>query len=84
MLVPLLAAIQIVHAGFEGARLERVEPVSAAHFRCHLRGDVDQDKRNRQANWYYFRVDGARGQEMLVNPRDVATRTHEWNRTQFH
>ena len=67
MLVPLLAAIQIVHAGFEGARLERVEPVSAAHFRCHLRGDVDQDKRNRQANWYYFRIDGAQGQEITID-----------------
>lgn len=67
MLFPLLAAIQIVYTGFEGARLERVEPVSATHFRCHLRGDVDQDKRNRQANWYYFRVDGAKGQEVTVD-----------------
>ena len=69
MLVPFLAAaaIQIVHTGFEGARLERVEPVTATHFRCHLRGDVDQDGRNRQANWYYFRVDGARGQEVTID-----------------
>jgi hypothetical protein len=67
MLVPLLAAIQIVHTGFEGARLERVEPVSATHFRCHLRGDVDQDHRNRQANWYYFRIDGAKGQEVTID-----------------
>ncbi|MCC6540092.1 MAG: hypothetical protein IT162_21265 [Bryobacterales bacterium] len=64
---PLLAAIQIVHTGFEGARLERVEPVTATHFRAHLRGDVDQDGRNRQANWYSFRIDGARGQEITID-----------------
>lgn len=67
LFVPLLAAIQIVHTGFEGARIERVEPVTPTHFRAHLRGDVDQDGRNRQANWYYFRIDGARGQEITVD-----------------
>ena len=67
MLVPFLAAIQVIHTGFEGARLERVEPVRATHFRCHLRGDVDQDKRNRQANWYYFRIDGAKDQEVIID-----------------
>ncbi len=68
MLAPsLLAAIQVVHSGFAGARLERVEPVTPTHFRCHLRGDVDRDGRNRQANWYYFRIDGAKGQELTVD-----------------
>jgi hypothetical protein len=63
----LAAAIQVVHTGFDGARLERVERVAPAHFRCHLRGDVDQDRRNRQANWYYFRVDGAKGQTLTID-----------------
>ncbi len=63
----VLLAVQIVHTGFEGARLERVEWVSDTQFRCHLKGDVDQDGRNRQANWYYFRVDGAAGREITVD-----------------
>ena len=68
LLGPLLAAaIHVVHSGFEGARLERVEQVAPAHFRCYLRGDVDQDGRNRQANWYYFRIDGARGREVTID-----------------
>lgn len=70
--MPLLAlaaaaVVQIVHTGFDGARLERVEPVTPDHFRCHLRGDVDQDQRNRQANWYYFRIDNAQGRTVTVD-----------------
>jgi len=64
---PLALAIQIVFSGFEGASLERVETVSPTHFRCHVRGDVDQDGRNRQANWYYFRVDGAQNQAVTLD-----------------
>ncbi|MBM3793020.1 MAG: hypothetical protein FJW31_02925 [Acidobacteria bacterium] len=69
LFAPLLAAaaIPIVHTGFEGAQLERVEPVTPTHFRALLRSDVDQDGRNRQANWYYFRIDGARGHEITVD-----------------
>ncbi|MEZ5352132.1 MAG: M14-type cytosolic carboxypeptidase [Bryobacteraceae bacterium] len=65
-MLPLLA-ISVVFSGFEGASLEKVETVSPVHFRCHLRGDVDQDKRNRQANWYYFRIDGARGKAVTID-----------------
>ncbi|MEZ5399961.1 MAG: M14-type cytosolic carboxypeptidase [Bryobacteraceae bacterium] len=66
MMLPLLA-VSIVFSGFEGASLEKVETVSSTHFRCHLRGDTDQDGRNRQANWYYFRVDGARGRAITID-----------------
>jgi hypothetical protein len=65
-MLPLLAAA-IVSSGFEGASLERVEIVSPTHFRCHLRGDTDQDGRNRQANWYYFRLDGAKGRAVTID-----------------
>ncbi len=65
-MIPLLA-VSIVFTGFEGASLQKVETVSPVHFRCHLRGDVDQDGRNRQANWYYFRVEGARGKAVTID-----------------
>jgi hypothetical protein len=65
-----------VFSGFDGASLEKVEPVSATHFRCHVRGDTDQDGRNRQANWYYFRIDGARGRALTI---DLVSLPGEYN-----
>ncbi len=56
-MVLLLAAITF-HTDFEGASLGKVEQTAPGHFLCPLRGEADQDGRNRQANWYYFRVDG--------------------------
>src|SRR5258705_7945198 len=44
---------------FEGGNLNRVEKVAADHFRVMVNGQTDQDGRNRQASWYFFRVDGA-------------------------
>jgi hypothetical protein len=71
----LLAAITI-HTGFEGGSLGRVEQVSPAHFRCHVAGQSDQDGRNRQADWYYFRVDGAKGQQFTL---DLVSLPGEYN-----
>jgi hypothetical protein len=48
-----------IHWDFEGGSLAKVERSGDASFRCHVNGQVDQDERNRQASWYYFRVDGA-------------------------
>ena len=66
MLVPLLAAITI-HWDFEGGSLAKAESAGPAHFRAHLAGQTDRDGRNRQANWYYFRIDGARGQDVVID-----------------
>jgi dienelactone hydrolase len=60
-----------IHTDFEGGRLGRVEQVAPAHFRCGVAGQSDQDGRNRQANWYYFRVDGCRRREVTVDLVDL-------------
>jgi hypothetical protein len=72
-MLPLLlfAAAVTFDAGFEGGSLGAVETIAPDHYRAHLRGDVDQDKWNRQANWYYFRVDGARGRELTIDLVDL-------------
>lgn len=49
-----------VNTDFEGSSIGKVERVSEAHLRIAVKGESDQDGRNRQANWYYFRVDGAK------------------------
>jgi acyl-CoA thioesterase-1 len=60
-----------IRTDFEGGRLGRIERAGEAHFVCGVAGESDQDKRNRQANWYYFRVDGAAGREITVDLVDL-------------
>ncbi|MBV9082570.1 MAG: hypothetical protein JOZ62_07845, partial [Acidobacteriaceae bacterium] len=60
-MILLLAAllVPIIHTDFEGGSLGKVERLSETHLRLAVRGEADQNGRNRQANWYYFRVDQA-------------------------
>ena len=67
---PLLAATT-VHTDFEGGSLGRIEKVSDARFRLGAKGEKDQDGRNRQANWYYFRIDGAPKRELILDIVDL-------------
>ncbi len=60
-----------IDTNFEGGRLGRIERLAETHFRCHLAGEVDQAKRNRQANWYYFRLDNAAGREVTIDLVDL-------------
>lgn len=53
MLALLLAAVTVSIA-FEGGSLGKVEIVAPDHLRCAVKGQADQNGRNRQANWYYF------------------------------
>jgi Cytosolic carboxypeptidase N-terminal domain/Zinc carboxypeptidase len=68
--LPIAAAVS-VHTDFEGGALGRIEQVSPTHFRLGMKGEKDQDGRNRQANWYYFRVDGADGKELTFDMIDL-------------
>lgn len=67
-----LPAEVTVRADFPGGSIGEVERVAPAHLRCSVKGETDQDKRNRQASWYYFRVDGARGREIIIDLVDLA------------
>lgn len=68
LLLPLAAACSSISvtADFEGGSVGKVEQVSGTHFRCGVAGQADQDNRNRQASWYYFRIDGAKGKEITI------------------
>jgi hypothetical protein len=59
LLAAMLLPSATIHTDFEGGTLGSIEKVSETHFRLAVKGESDQDGRNRQANWYYFRVDGA-------------------------
>ncbi|MBK5290614.1 MAG: hypothetical protein JJE04_02835 [Acidobacteriia bacterium] len=78
MLFPFLLAAITFHIDFEGASLGKVEQTSPGHFICPVRGEADQDGRNRQANWYYFRVDGAARGALTI---DLTNLVGEYNYT---
>ena len=59
MILLLAALLPAIHTDFEGGCLGKIEKVTPSHFRLSVKGESDQDGRNRQANWYYFRVDNA-------------------------
>ncbi|HEV3027205.1 MAG TPA: M14-type cytosolic carboxypeptidase, partial [Planctomycetota bacterium] len=60
-----------ISTDFEGGCLANVEKMSEARFRCAIPGQADHEGRNRQASWYYFRVDGAKGREVTVVLTDL-------------
>jgi hypothetical protein len=65
-----------IHTDFEGGSLGKIEKVSNVHFRLAVKGESDQDGRNRQANWYYFRVDGVSSQPLTL---DIVNLPGEYN-----
>lgn len=66
-LLPLAACSGIaIRTDFEGGSLGKIEQVSETRFRCAVAGQADQDGRNRQASWYSFRLDGAKGREVTI------------------
>jgi hypothetical protein len=56
-----------IHADFEGGSIGHVEQLSPTHFRVAVKGESDQNGRNRQASWYYFRVDDAPRSELIFD-----------------
>ena len=55
---------------FEGGSLGRIEKLGDAQFRCFVEGQYDERGRNRQASWYYFRMDGVRGRDVTLTLTD--------------
>lgn len=51
---------------FEGGSLGTIEAIGESEFRCHVKGQQDEHGRNRQASWYSFRIDGARGRDLTL------------------
>lgn len=55
-----------VSTNFEAGRIGRVERIRENHLRCEVPGETDQDGRNRQPSWFYFRLDGVAGRELTL------------------
>lgn len=73
-MVALLLAFLVapVFTDFPGGSAGGVEWLAENHVVISVEGQVDQDGRNREANWFYFRVDGYPKQELLIELSDLA------------
>ena len=54
------------NAAFEGGAIGPVEVVGETVFRVHVPGQQDERGRNRQATWFYFRMDNVRGRDLTI------------------
>ncbi len=70
-MLALLLATVTVSAAFEGGSLGKVDYLAPNHIRCAVRGQADQNHRNRQASWYYFRLDGLPQGEFQIDFVDL-------------
>ncbi len=59
------------YTDFEAGSLGDVQQLSAHHWQCAVAGETDADHRNRQASWYYFRVEGARDSTLTIDLTDL-------------
>ncbi len=58
------------NAEFEGGSLGAVERLGEGAYRCRVKGQRDERGRNRQASWYFFRMDGVRGRDLSLTLSD--------------
>lgn len=61
----------LFNTNFEGGALGKVEVVEENHFVCNVPGQANHEGRNRQANWYYFRMDNVKGREITLELADL-------------
>ncbi len=61
-----------IDAKFENGSAGQVVEVGPLHYRVGVKGQADQDGRNRQANWYRFRVSGVpKGKTVILDLVDL-------------
>jgi hypothetical protein len=54
------------NTAFEGGAMGDIEVVGETTFRIGVPGQQDERGRNRQATWFYFRMDNVRGRELTI------------------
>jgi zinc carboxypeptidase/carboxypeptidase M14-like protein len=71
---PLARAQQLApvtfNKNFEGGSLGKIEVLGETQFRCHVEGQCDEQGHNRQASWYFFRLDHVRGRPLTITLTD--------------
>jgi len=61
----------LFNTNFESGSLGKIEVLSDSHFVCSVRGEYNEAGRNRQANWYFFRMDNVLGRDITIELADL-------------
>ncbi len=61
----------LFNTNFEGGSLGKVETLGGRRFRCSVPGQSDERGRNRQASWYFFRMEGVAGLDLSLTLTDL-------------
>jgi hypothetical protein len=56
----------LFNTAFESGSIGLIEKISDDEYRLHVRGQQDARGRNRQATWFYFRMDDVAGRELTI------------------
>lgn len=60
----------LINKNFEGGSVGKIEKIGDTQFRLHVEGQCDERGRNRQASWYYFRMDNVAGRDLVLTLTD--------------
>lgn len=60
----------LFNTSFEGGSLGKIECLGEGAFHCFVEGQHDERGRNRQANWYFFRVDNVKDRDIVLTLTD--------------
>jgi hypothetical protein len=58
------------NTNFEGGSLGKIERLGDSAYRCFVKGQQNEEGRNRQANWYFFRMEGVKDREVAITLTD--------------
>src|SRR5882757_4176960 len=58
------------NTNFESASIGRIEVTSPTDFRLHVAGQFDERGHNRQASWFYVRIDHAKDRDLMLTLTD--------------
>ena len=75
-MIPYLLLAVTLTAGFEAGNVAGSEWIAEDHVQVLVTGEADQDGRNRQPSWWYFRLDGVEGKTVTI---DIAGLEGEYN-----
>lgn len=59
------------NTNFESGSIGKIEQLSDNHFVLWVRGEQNHEGRNRQASWYYLRMDNVRGRDLTIELADL-------------
>lgn len=68
---PASTAPITINTNFEGGSLGKIQKISDTHFICAVKGEYNEEGRNRQASWYFFRLDNVRDRDLTIELVDL-------------